>query len=402
MPLFTYKAKTPEGKLFEETIQATNKEEAATLIRQQENEILTLTQMDGKLSSLFESKIPIAEKAAFTRFLSTMLRSGLPLPEAVDIIREETTSKRLQKVLTDIAFQTRKGASMSSILTKYPEDFDPVFITMVKAGEESGSMDKSFDSLSKQLIASHELNQKVKGAMIYPAVIVAAMIGNGVIMVAFVLPKISTVFLNLNVELPIITRLTLQFGEFVGKNTVLTIGGMIMLTLLAGLSAYFKPTRKLLVAALAKLPAIKKLMNQVDVSRFSRTLSTLLSSGVSITQTLEVAANVMGQDSLKKAAAGFSEGVARGESLSSLMSAKKGLFPHVLVQTVKAGERSGTLDTVLLEMAEFYESEVEYSLKKVTSLIEPILMLVIGVAVGVMVLLMVTPIYSIVGGLEGL
>lgn len=402
MPLFTYKAKTPEGKILNETLQATNKEEAVALIKQQENEILALKQVDSKLATLFEGKIPVSEKASFTRFLSTMLRSGLPLPEAIDIIREEAANKRLQKVLVDIAFQTRKGASMSSVLAKYPDDFDPVFITMVKAGEDSGSMDKSFDYLSKQLLASYELSQKVKGAMIYPSVIIAAMLGNAVIMVAFVLPRISTVFLNLNVKLPPVTKLMLQFGQFVGSHTAVTMIGILVLGLLAGLAVYLKKTRLALLALLAKLPAIRKTLNEIDVSRFARTLSTLLASGVAIIQALEVSAKVISQPKLKAQAENFAEGVSKGQSLSDIMSADKVGFPHIVVQTVRAGERSGTLDTVLLEMAEFYENEVDYSLKKVTSLIEPILMLVIGVAVGVMVLLMITPIYSIIGGIDGL
>lgn len=402
MPLFIYKAKDATGRIFEETLQSTNKEEAVTLIKQQNYDILSLKPMDSKLGSLFEGKIPVADKASFTRFMSTMLRSGLPLPEAVDIIRQETTNKRLKKVLVDIAFQTRKGASLSAILSKYPDDFDPVFLTMIKAGEESGSMDKSFDYLAKQLIASHELNQKVKGAMVYPSVIIAAMVGNGVLMITFVLPRISSVFLNLNIELPLLTRLTLQLGEFVGGHTLLTFGLIALFGLIGGLLLYIKKTRQLLIGLVAKVPAVKKVMQQVDVSRFARTLSTLLSSGVPIVQTLDVSANTLGQAQLKEFAQTFAPGVARGESLSSLMSKKKGMFPHVVVQTVRAGERSGTLDTVLLEMAEFYEAEVDYSLKRLTSLIEPVLMLVIGIAVGVMVLLMISPIYSIVGGLEGI
>lgn len=399
--LFTYKAKTPEGKIINETLQAVSKDEAVTLIKQQENEILSLKQVDSKLATLFEGKIPVSEKASFTRFLSTMLRSGLPLPEAIDIIREEATNKRLQKVLADIAFQTRKGASMSSVLAKYPDDFDPVFITMVKAGEDSGSMDKSFDYLSKQLLSSYELTQKVKGAMIYPSVIIAAMLGNAVIMIAFVLPRISTVFLNLNVKLPPVTKFMLQFGQFVGSHTVVTLLGILVLGILAGLTLYIKKTRIALLNLLARLPAIKKTLNEIDVSRFSRTLSTLLASGVAIIQALEVSAKVISQPKLKQQAEQFAEGVSKGQSLSDIMSAGKVSFPHIVVQTVRAGERSGTLDTVLLEMAEFYENEVDYSLKKITALIEPILMLVIGVAVGVMVLLMITPIYSIIGGIEG-
>jgi type IV pilus assembly protein PilC len=401
MPLYTYKAKDKKGKLIEDVTQAGSRQEAAENLKSEGLQILTIKSPETKLESLFSGKVSVADKAAFCRFLATMLRAGMPLPEALNILRRESENKRLRKILTDVAFQIRKGASLSVSLSKYPKDFDEIFLTMVKAGEESGNLDKTFDYLSKQLLASHEMAQKVKGAMVYPAVIVVAMLANGILMVTFVLPKISEVFSQLNLDLPVTTRLILGFGNFVGENTSVVIAGFLIFLLTIFLVFYIRTTRKIISSTFTRLPIVKKLVDQIDVSRFARTLSALLKSAVPILSALDVSSDTLSQDRLKKEAKKFSARVAAGESLSEVIIKSKKIFPQVMTQTIRAGEESGSLEIVLEELAEFYEREVDYSLKRLTSIIEPALMLVIGVGVGAMVVMMVIPIYSIVGSLEG-
>ena len=401
MPLYTYKAKDSHGKVVEDVLQAGSRQEVATNLRAEGLQVLTVKSPETKLESLFSGKISVAEKATFCRFLATMLRAGMPLPEALNIIRRESENKRMQKILADVTFQIRKGSSLSVTLSKYPNDFDEIFLTMVKAGEESANLDKTFDYLSKQLLASHEMIQKVKGAMVYPAVILVAMAANGILMITFVLPKISEVFSQLNLELPFTTRMILGLGNFVGENTFLVLGGTVLLFIITFLIFYIRRTRKIISRIFVGLPMVKKLADQIDVARFARTLSALLKSAVPILPALDVSSDVLSQDRLKKEAKKFSAEVASGESLSEVLVKSKKVFPQVMVQTIRAGEESGSLEIVLEELAEFYEREVDYSLKRLTSIIEPVLMLVIGVGVGAMVVMMVIPIYSIVGSLEG-
>jgi len=401
MALFEYKAKDSKGQTIHDVLQAGDKKEAASLLRSDNLKILTIKSLDSKFASMFKGGISVSEKAAFCRFIATMLRAGLPLPEALDIIRQETQSKKLEKVLFDISFHIQKGETFSSVISKYKEDFDSVFLTMIKAGEESGTLEKSFDYLAKQLLTTYELSQKVKSSMMYPAVIIAAMIGNAFIMLGFVLPKMSDVFLSLNVDLPIVTRYLLKFGDTVGENLALTFGAFFMILFLIFMLFVVKKTRKMILGVFVKLPVIRKVMEQLDAARFARTLSTLLKSGVPIIVALDVASDILSQPRLKEEAKMFSEGVAKGASLSDILTRKKGAFPVTMVQTIKAGEKTGSLEVVLEELASFYEMEVDYSLKRATALLEPLLMLVIGVAVGAMVVLLITPIYSIVGGLEG-
>ena len=242
--------------------------------------------------------------------------------------------------------------------------------------------------------------QKIKGAMVYPAVILVAMLANAIVMLTFVLPKISDVFSKLNLKLPTLTRLVMSFGSFVGENTALVLIVTVACLFFAFLIIYIRKTRKILINIVAKLPLIKKLMVQIDVARFSRTLSTLLKSGVPILSALDVSADAISRPALKKQAQGFSKGVAAGESLAEVLLKTKKAFPGVMIQTIRAGEKTGSMEEVLEELADFYESEVDYTIKKLTSLLEPLLMLIIGIAVGVMVVIMIIPIYSIVGGLE--
>jgi type IV pilus assembly protein PilC len=202
-------------------------------------------------------------------------------------------------------------------------------------------------------------------------------------------------------DLPLATKLILDLGKFIGENTILVLVASIFVFFIMAFLFIYAKTRRAIIQALGKLPAVNKMMSQIDIARFSRTLAILLKSGVPIIQSLDVSANSLAQQKWSESAKTFSARVAKGESLADVLLDEKGKFPVVLAQAIRTGEETGSMDVVLEELAEFYEKEVDYSLKRLTSLLEPILMLLIGVAVGVMVILMVTPIYSIVGGLEG-
>ncbi len=400
MKVFHYKAENEKGEIVDDAIQAATKSEAIAAIKANNLKLLTISSSDGLGKSIFHRGISVTDKSSFCRFMATMLRSGMSLTEAVEIIRSETKNARLKKILGEISFETQKGKSLSSVISRYEDDFGPVFLTLVKVGEESGTLEKSFDYLAKQLSQSHELTQKVKGSMMYPAVIVVAMIGNGLLMMLFVLPRISDVFLKLEVPLPFYTKWLLLMGNFFGENVALVLVAVVLIAVLIFVLLTLSKTRNAIMSRVSKLPVIRGITEQVDIARFASTLSTLLKSGVSIVEALDVSAQTLSQDKVRKQAEKFSEEISRGESLSSVLIKDRGIFPPIVVQTIRAGEQSGSLELVLAEMAEFYEKEVDYSLKRFTSLLEPVLMLAIGVVVGVMVIMMITPIYSIIGGLQ--
>lgn len=398
MPLFTYKATDETGKLFEDTVQASTKENAAATLKSQGVNIMTIKKVGGGLT--FGGGISTAEKASFCRFMGTMLRSGMSVPETVEIIRQESKNERMKKVLADLSYQSKKGKSISSVLEHYEEDFDKVFLTMVRVGEESGTLEKTFEYLSHQLTSSHELSQKIKGSMMYPAVIVVAMIGNGLMMAVFVLPRLAQAFLKLDVPLPVYTKILLGAGDYFGKNPLVVFGSVFAIGIILFMLFMVKKTRKVMIRVISGAPIVRRVVKDIDVARFARTLSTLLRTGVPIIESLDVSAEAVTSEKMKKETKMFSEQVAKGRSLSEIMMENRSVFPSVMVQTIRAGEKSGTMDQVLSEVADFYEKEVEFSLKNMTSLIEPILMLFIGVVVGVMVIMMIAPIYSIIGGLQ--
>ncbi|KKS78285.1 MAG: Type IV pilin, partial [Candidatus Woesebacteria bacterium GW2011_GWC1_42_9] len=298
------------------------------------------------------------------------------------------------------AYQTQKGQSLSVTLSRYKEDFDPIFLTMVRVGEGSGTLDKSLDYLATQLSTSYELSQKIKGSLMYPAVIVVAMIGNGLLMAIFVLPRISSVFLKLDLPLPVYTQFILVLGNFFGNNSILVL--VFTFVMLAGAVAFirFERTRSILIRLITRVPVVKRLIIHIDIARYARTLATLLKNGVPIIESLDVSADSISHPGTREIAKTFGEKVSKGRSLSDVVMEGKKYFPSIAVQSIKAGEKSGKLDEVLNEMADFYEKEVDFSLKRMTSLIEPVMMLIIGVVVGVMVLMMISPIYSIIGGLQ--
>ena len=275
MPLYTYKTQDASGKLVEGTMQSASNDEVATTLKSEGLTVLTIKNVDAK-KDLFGGSISTGDKAEFCRLMSTMLKSGLSVPDSVEIISQDTKNKKMQRILIEISSETSKGKSMSAVLVSYEKDFGPVFLTMIKAGEESGTLDQSFAYLSKQLSASYDLNQKVKGTLMYPAVIIVAMIGEGILMFVFVLPKISDVFLKMKIDLPLFTRIVFGVGTFTGNNTFLVIAGMVVVMVAAFLFVYLKPTRNLLMRLMSKVPVIKKILDHIDIARFSRTLSTLL------------------------------------------------------------------------------------------------------------------------------
>src|SRR3990167_6562002 len=262
MALYSYKARDEAGKIITDAIESTSRSTAAALLKGQGLQVMTVKSVGG-ISSIFAGKVSVAEKAAFCRFMGTMLRSGMSLPEAVEIIRQETKNKKMQQVLADLSNQTQKGKSVSSVLEGYKNDFDPVFLTMIRAGEESGTLEQSFDYLSAQLTQTHELTQMIKGSLMYPAVIIVAMIGNGLMMAIFVLPRIAGAFLKLDVPLPAYTRIILGMGQFFGNNVAL----VLIITFLLGASAVasfiIPKTRKIIIRVLAKMPVISFLVKQI-------------------------------------------------------------------------------------------------------------------------------------------
>lgn len=401
MAIFEYKIRDKEGILSQDTIESSSRKDAAVLLRDQGYQILTIKEIQQAQGAIEKMKrVPVLEKAVFCRYLSTMMKAGLPLAEAVEIIAKESPNKKMHRILVDLQYSIQKGQKISSVFARYPEVFDPVFITLTQAGEESGTLEQSFEYLAIQLMSSYELSQKVKGALMYPAVIISAMLGIGILMITFVLPRISKVFLRLNIKLPLMTRALLTASEFLGKNYIFAILGTILLAIGLFFLLRLSRTRKIIIQVSCKIPVIARLFDQLDLARFSRTLSTLLKSGVPIVESIKVSVHLLTQIKFTRLGKVFEEEIQKGKSLSDALMKNDKVFPALMSQSIRAGEKSGSLEVVLTELADFYEQEVEHSLKGLTAILEPVLMLIIGVAVGAMVISIIAPIYSVIGSLQ--
>lgn len=404
MPGFKYKAKDSKGKIEEGILLASSKEEAAEELKSQKLSPLSIkatAKPKSQSSLLFSKKVSLIEKANLCRYLSTMINSGLPLSEAIEVLAEDAIGSQMPKILDDLQSSLKSGQPLSTALAKHPDTFDEVFLTLIKTGEESGTLGKSFDYLGKQLYADYELGRKVKATLAYPTVIVLTTLALGLAMLIFVVPKIAPILLRLHetFPLPVYTLIILKTGLFLSQNILL----FSLLGLFLGIALFFllsKPKgKKFLGDLFSRIPFFGPLFTQLALGRFNRTLATLLKSGVPITKALSVSSETLTLPQFKNVRSQFVKEVERGVSFSTALK-KMGVFPPIMIRMVSTGEKTGALDRLLLDLAQFYEEEVSNSLKTLTSVIEPIMMLFIGIGVAIIVISVIAPIYSFVGSLS--
>jgi len=401
MPRFNYTVNNSNGQIISDVISAASINEAANNLKAQRFQILKLKEISQTSSAVSNLKgLSVVEKANLCRYLGSMITAGLPITEAVATIQQDTQNKALKQILSDIENNLQQGESLSSTFAKYPKNFDKVFVTIVKAGERSGTIAQSFKYLEDQLTASHALTQKVKSALVYPIVIISAMLGVGVILIVFVIPQIAQVFLKGTFQVPKTTRIILQAGLTLNQNLGLLsiIAGLLVIATIVALR-----TRKgkiILLGILKRVPIIAALFEKIDLTRFSRTLATLMKSGVPITEALAVSTTTLSQRRFDPLAQALRKNIKKGESIAAILRQNKDHIPQMMISMISTGEKTGTMDKILFDLAKFYEGELETDVKNFTALLEPIIMLFIGVGVGAMVLAVIAPIYSLVSSLQ--
>ena len=403
MATFNYKATNKKGRLVKDTITASSEDEAKSLLADKNLDVLVLNEEKGEKNLVFlgsfGNKFSTTEKIIICRYLSVTINSGLSLGDAFDLIVEGSSNPTVKKVLTDISYSLRKGHSLYDGFSKYPQHFDSVFLSMIKAGETSGTVGESFDSLSKQLKQEDSLRKKVFSSLLYPIIIVVLMFAVGLIMFTFVLPRVGKVFLNLKMEIPLTTKLLLQTSLFVEKRIWLLFVGL--LTVFTTLFFFAKSSRgkNFFSSLVLKLPIIKKIYLYYSLVRFNQNLSYLLKSGVPIGESLEISSRTLSFFKNAGLIKSFNEKISQGVSLSNVLAETK-LFPQLMTSMIAVGEKTGTLDKTLIEISSFYQDEVEDSLKNFMTVLEPVLMIFVGIAVGFMILTFISPIYSLIGKLQ--
>lgn len=344
--------------------------------------------------------VPLKEKMVFTRNLAVMVSSGLTVSRAISNLSLQTRNKRFQTILKSVYDDVQAGKQLSEGLAKYPSVFNELFINMIAVGEVSGNLESVLDILALQLEKEHDLLSKVRGAMIYPAVIVVAMIGIGILMLTYILPKITQVFQDMEVQLPATTMAIIALSDFLRTHWLVSI--LLTAGLLFGTRAFAKTVlgHHFFDWLFLHLPIVGNIIIKVNCARFARIYSSLLQSGVSVVNALTIVARTLGNVYYKEALTAGIEEIQKGTELSRIIERYPTIFPILVPQIIQVGEETGKTENVLQRLAEFYEEEVSQITKNMSSIIEPILMLLIGGSVGFFAVAMLQPMYSVLENIK--
>jgi type IV pilus assembly protein PilC len=347
------------------------------------------------LSSIFR-RVPILEKLLFARYFALMLRAGLDVKRSLSTLQQQSRSKPMRQALELVYQGVERGETLADSMEAFPYVFSALFISFVRVGESTGRLQEALEILARQLQKEYELRRAVRGGMLYPLVILVALIAVGFAMMVFVVPKLVEVFEGFDVELPLMTRILIAFSEFFQTYWYLVL--IMMFGTVAGGWALLRvrSVRETVLHALLFTPIIGPIIQKINIARFSRNLSSLLSSGVAFVEALKILGTNTPHPSYARVFAAAEEHVKQGKALSEFLTDFKRLFPPLVTNIIHVGEETGALDEVLKEVALFYEGEVDQTMKNLTSILEPILMVTIGLAVGALAVSVISPIYSLV------
>lgn len=344
-------------------------------------------------------RVNLTQKAIFAKNLSIMLKSGLVITEALSIAQSSTSGK-FKKVLSKILKSIESGNSLSNSFAQYPKIFPSIFVSATSTGETSGTLVENLENVSEQLEKERELVSKIKGAMLYPVVVLVATFVLGMVLAFVVLPKITPLFEGLKMDLPLTTRSLIWFSNFIQDHGLYLFIGIIVFIALAIWLLQRKFLKPIIHWFFLKIPIVKKISISTNLARFSRTLAMLLKSGINIDNALDVIKNTTKNYYYRKAIDKVSKDIQKGTKLSDNLASFDNLFPVMLTRMIKVGEKSGKLEETLFYLADYYELQTDTSTKSLSTAIEPFLLIVVGLVVGFLALSIITPIYDITGEIK--
>ncbi len=403
MPRYFYKAKSVKGEEksgfleAKDTHQLSQKLHAQgfVLIKAQLSEELKKQKLNIDLPTF--GGVPLTEKMFFVRNLQVMIAAGLPLPRAINALSKQVKTPEFKKALSEIKDKVVEGKSLSEAMSYYPSVFPQLLRSMVKVGEESGTLEKILGVLSAQMGKEHVLRSRVQSAMIYPIIIICAMIAVGALMLIMVVPKLAETFEDLNIELPVTTKIIIGFGTFVANYWHLLLLGLIIFIIFLMRILKIQAVKKISDRIFLRVPVISSIIKATNSAYTTRNLSSLIGAGVSLPRSLEITAGTLGNFYFKTAMNEAAEKVRKGGKLSEVLASYKGVYPLIVIQMVAVGEETGETSAILSELADFFEEEVSTTTKNIASVIEPVLMIIIGITIGFFAVSMVQPMYSMLG-----
>ena len=406
MAFYYYEAKNLKREKTSGILEAENKRNLAWKLKK-DGFIPTLIEIRKKKKdqlksfnfSIFKS-VSLVDKLMFTRHLAVMVKGGVSLPESIEMLANQVKSPYFQVVLKNVSKNVRRGVPLCEALENHPNVFSLIYINMIRVGETLGKLEDALKLLALQIKKDHDLKSKVKGAMIYPGVVLAATFAIGIVMMIVVIPRITTIFSELEIELPLPTRIIIFASDFLRNHLLLFLGGVAMVGV--GIKFFLKSYlgKKVISFITLKSPIIKIITIKINSASFCRTLSSMLDGGVPVVKALKIISlavtNIYYSQAIKEAA----EEVKKGVALNVVLEKRSNIFPPLVIQMIKVGEKTGMSTSILKQLADFYEQEVDALTKNMASIVEPVLMIIIGSAVGFFAISMLQPMYSIMDHIE--
>lgn len=400
---FTYKAQKSSGEFYEGERDAPDRfalarelrGEGETLITAETQEASSHIYLDLKRALPFTGHISIREKIVFIRNLAGMLGAGLTVSRALSVLERQTRTQKFKQIIADLAGRINTGESLSQALSGHPDVFPSLVISMVKAGEEGGNLSLSLFAVSEQLDRSYALQRKVRGALIYPAIVFTVMIVVGIVLFVYVVPQLTGAFKEFNIQLPLTTRIVIAVSDFLQAHFL--TGLLLIAGAVIGLLAAVKSEhgRRFVDFAVLHIPAVTPLIKEANAARTASTLSSLLSAGVEVVTALEITANTLPNMYYREVLRKSQDTIQRGEPMSGVFREHEKIFPPFLSEIIAVGEETGKLSPLLKEAGVFFETEVGERAKDISTIIEPALMVIVGVAVGFFAVAMIAPMYSL-------
>lgn len=397
MAQFKYKVRGAAGKTMEGVIEAAAQRQAIEKLRSQRLSVLSVSEVKGKgkglLSRLNLGSVKSKELVIFSRQLATLVSAGVPIVQGLNILMEQIPNPTFQKIMNGVRSDIESGIAIADAMKKHPKAFSELYVSMIRAGETGGVLDAILERLSAYLEAVEELKGKVKGAMVYPIVISLVAGGVTMFLLVAVIPTFKNVFASFGAGLPAPTQALLAVSDFLRTQIL-----WILLTPVAafiGIGRWYKTLRgqTFIDGNLIKLPVLGDMLKKVAVAKFTRTLGTLIKSGVPILQAMDTVAKTAGNKVVENAIMKARESIREGEKIADPLKVS-GIFPPMVIQMISVGEETGSLETMLTKIADFYDQEVDTAVKAMTSLIEPLIICVMGVVVGAIVICMFLPIFQ--------
>ncbi len=401
MPVFIWTGKNRKGEMQKGEMEASSEDAvrnnlsrmriAPTRIKKKPKDLLENV-------SLLQQGVKQKDIILFCRQFSTMIDAGLPIIQCLDILHSQQQNKTFKKMLKDVKENVESGSTLAEALKKYPKHFDDLFVNMIHAGETGGVLDTILRRLSSYMEKAAKLKSKVKGAMTYPAVTIAIAIVVLIVILVFVIPVFQEMFASFGHELPGPTKMVIAMSDFVKGKFLYLVGAVILFAVAFARTYKTDKGRSFIDKAALRLPVFGDLIRKVAVAKFTRTMGTMLTSGVAILDALDIVGKTAGNKTIENAIYDTRQGISEGRTMADPL-AESGVFPSMVIQMISVGEATGALDSMLGKIADFYDEEVDQAVENLTSLIEPFMLVFLGVTIGGLVIAMYLPIFKMAGAI---